>query len=87
MSAVVSRRELPDGYVFQFNAKRVSLVDVAEWVALERKCCPFFDYEMDVQGERGPVSLALKGGPGVKEFIQQEFRDRVPVPIGPTSTR
>src|SRR5260370_39421689 len=43
MSAVVSVRERNDGYALQVDTKLVSVVEVAQWLDLERKCCSFFD--------------------------------------------
>ncbi len=66
-------RELPDGYALQIDSRRVTLVQLAEWIDLERRCCPFFDFEVDLHGEDGTVWLSLKGREGVKQFIQQDF--------------
>ena len=41
MLAVVSVRDRNDGYALQVDTKRVSVVEVAQWVDLERKCCRF----------------------------------------------
>ncbi len=72
-SAVTSTRELKDGYEFHVDPARASLAQVAAWIELERKCCPFFDYRLDVQGGNGSLSVSLTGGEGVKEFIRLDF--------------
>ena len=72
-TARTGTRELPDGYSFQLDPKQVSLAEVAEWVADERKCCPFFAFEISVEGETGALTLSLKGREGVKPFIRMEF--------------
>ena len=74
MSSASAVKELPDGYTFAVAASRVSIVDVARWVELERKCCPFFVFEIGMQGEDGSIWLNLRGAKGVKEFIAQDFR-------------
>jgi hypothetical protein len=56
-TARTGTRELPDGYSFELNPKQVSLPEVAEWVADERKCCPFFTFEISVAGETGSLTL------------------------------
>ena len=71
--AATEVRELRDGYTLHLNASRVSVMKLAEWIELERKCCPFFDFEVDVRGEDGTLWLRLKGREGVKQFIQQDF--------------
>ena len=73
VAAVLAVRDLSDGYALQVNTSRVSVVEVAEWIDLERKCCPFFDFRIDLHGEDGTLWLSLKGREGVKQFIQMEF--------------
>src|SRR5260370_2545101 len=69
-SAVVVVRELSNGYALQVNPTRAPVVEVVEWIALERKCCPFFDFQVDLRGEDGGLWLSLKGREGVKQFIE-----------------
>jgi len=70
MAAVVERRELDNG--FAFRVQSMSEGDLAEWAALERRCCPFF--QIDIQGQdTAPIWLHLTGPEGVKEFISAEF--------------
>jgi hypothetical protein len=74
-AATVERAELSDGWAFRLSAD-ASLPAVAEWIALERRCCPFFRFRLDVDGETGPVWLRLTGPAGVKEFlVAQSSRD------------
>ena len=49
------------------------VVDIAEWIALERKCCPFFRFRLDVKGKDDIVDLSLQGSEGVKKFIEMEI--------------
>ena len=64
--------ELADGYEFQFSSDPETMQLVAEWVAGEHLCCPFFDFEMRVEREGGPFWLRLTGRPGTKQFIQAD---------------
>ena len=72
-SAVTEARELKDGYGLRVNTGQAPLVEVAEWIDLERRCCPFFDFQMDVHGEDGSLWVSLKGRDGVKDFINADF--------------
>lgn len=72
-AATVTVRELPDGYSLRLDPRRMSFSAAAEWIALERKCCPFFDFELDLHSHDGAVWLALKGREGVKQFILSDF--------------
>src|ERR1022692_1844619 len=44
-SARIETKELADGYVFRFRPEGISFAEVADWVATERVCCPFFRSE------------------------------------------
>jgi hypothetical protein len=63
-------RELPDGYAFQFPADPKTVQLVAEWAIGERACCPFFDVDLRMEREGGPVWLTLTGRAGTKDFIK-----------------
>jgi hypothetical protein len=71
--AIEETKELETGYAFRWRSEAVSLVDLAEWVDKERKCCPFFDFEIALARERGPVWLKITGREGVKTFLRMEF--------------
>lgn len=66
-------KELPDGYAFRFPAESQMIQDLGEFIAYERLCCPFFDLELVIEREGGPLWLRLKGREGAKEFIRAEF--------------
>lgn len=72
-SARIDTKELADGYVFRFRPDWVSFAEVADWVATERVCCPFFDLAIEAERENGPLSLRITGREGVKLFIRMEF--------------
>jgi hypothetical protein len=67
-------KELADGYVFRFRPDGISFAEIADWVATERVCCPFFDLAIEAQRENGPLSLRVTGREGVKSFIRGEFQ-------------
>lgn len=70
---VKSVREFPDGYEFQFPADRATFSLVAEWVAGEHLCCPFFDIDIHQEREQGALWMRLSGRPGVKQFIKADL--------------
>jgi hypothetical protein len=65
--------ETAKGYEFQFSPKTVSLPELAEWVVAESKCCPFFDFHIDLEEQGGLLCLRLTGEEGIKAFIRAEF--------------
>ena len=72
--AVLEVRELSNGYALHINIRRMSVVELAQWIDLERKCCPFFNFQLDLHGDDGTLRLSLQGREGVKEFIMVDFR-------------
>jgi hypothetical protein len=66
--------EAAKGYEFQFNSSRVSVAELAAWVEAEAKCCPFFDFHIDLEREGSLVCLRLTGEEGIKPFIRAEFQ-------------
>jgi hypothetical protein len=65
--------ETDKGYEFQYNPSKVSLAELAEWVAAESKCCPFFGFHIDLENEGKLLCLRLTGEEGVKAFLRAEF--------------
>jgi hypothetical protein len=65
-------RELSNGYEFSFRADSKTFAMLAEWIDQERLCCPFFDIDLRVDREDGPLWLRLTGRPGTKEFIRAD---------------
>jgi len=63
-------RELPDGYEFRLPGDPQTVSMVTEWAAGERRCCPFFDIEIRMGREGGPLWLKLTGREGTKQFIK-----------------
>ncbi|MGA8221917.1 MAG: hypothetical protein WB780_09720, partial [Candidatus Acidiferrales bacterium] len=72
-AAKLETKELPDCYAFRLQIGAITLADLAAWISAETKCCPFFDFEITLQHEGGPLWLKLRGSDGVKPFMQREF--------------
>ena len=75
-SATRDRSELPDGYTFKLDSKAVSLPEVAEWISMERLCCPFLTLQISASGDQADWLLKLTGPKGVKPLLQEEFPPR-----------
>ena len=69
ISAVASARELSDGYAFHVDPAKATLMDVAQWLDLWRRCCPFYEFRIDYHAADGDVWLSVTGRPGVKEYL------------------
>lgn len=72
-SKVQEIKEVADGYEFRIGDDANVIVTVAEFVALEKLCCPFVNFAINVEAEVGPVTLRLTGREGVKDFVREEI--------------
>lgn len=68
--------EMEKGYEFQYSPAEVSLAELADWVRAEAKCCPFFDFHIDLENQGALLCLRLTGEEGIKQFIRAEFEVR-----------
>jgi hypothetical protein len=80
-SAVVQKAELENGYDFVMDLGRLPadsageafcVVEVAEWVDLESRCCPFLSFGIELEPKGKTVRLRLTGGNGAKAFLESE---------------
>jgi hypothetical protein len=74
---IAERRQIVEtekGYEFKYSPASVSLAELAEWVAAEGKCCPFFDFHIDLEREGKLLCLRLTGEEGIKPVIRSEFQ-------------
>ena len=69
ISAITASRDLTGGYAFRIDPQAASLVDVAQWLDLWRRCCPFYEFEIDLRAADAQLWLSVKGRPGVKQYI------------------
>lgn len=82
-AAVSAKRELPDGISFSLNPSEVTLLDLADWVSAEKKCCPFLDFRISLARENGPMELALTGRTGVKSLLLELIKQTTSVSAEP----
>ena len=71
--AVEAESQLSDGYTYTVDTKTITLPEVAEWITIERLCCPFLTFQLNVSA-RGDVQLALRGPERAKAILHEEFR-------------
>ena len=74
-------RELENGYEFRLADDPRLMSELAEFIALEKLCCPFLNFVIEVEREVGPVWLRLTGREGVKAFIREEINGLLGVTI------
>jgi hypothetical protein len=67
-----SVRELSNGFEFELPSDPATLQLAVEWASGERACCPFFEINLRLDAEGGPLWLGLSGRTGVKQFIEAD---------------
>jgi hypothetical protein len=72
-SAVTNVEELPDGIAVRFPARPYVFLRLAEWMELERACCPFLDFGLIFENRVPTMRLAVRGPAGVKDFLRAEL--------------
>jgi hypothetical protein len=71
--AVEETTELPDGYAYRFANDPELLASLLEFIAAERRCCPFLAFELAFAPHGGPIWLRMRGSSRVKAFIAETF--------------
>lgn len=71
--AIRGRSEIRDGYTFRLDGQMLSLPAVADWISMERLCCPFLNFQLSASGNQSDWDLKLTGPKGVKALLQAEF--------------
>ena len=65
------RLDLQEGYGFRFSSDAFEAV--ARFVANERKCCPFIDFELQLTREPSVLWLRMSGPEGTRAVLQAEL--------------
>lgn len=73
LSQVTASQELADGYAFRFPNTDTVAQHLLAFIITERQCCSFFQIELSFKPDNGPIWLCLRGGKGVKQFVETEL--------------
>ena len=65
--------ELDDGFACRFASADPWPAKVLDFIAAERRCCPFFTFEMVFEPDDGPLWLRLRGSAEIKSFLRDAF--------------
>ena len=66
--------ELPHGIAVVYPGERDVFLSVAEWITLERRCCPFLSFSLEFEADSPSIRLRLVGGEDVKRFLQSQLK-------------
>ena len=73
LSAVHEVTELEDGYRFVFPNTDDAILKIAGFITEERRCCPFFTFDLHCEGLTPSIYLSLRGPSGTKQFIESQM--------------
>jgi len=62
-----------EGYSLRLAWNDKILLEVAEFISLERRCCPFLNFQIGLGEGDDAITVSLSGRDGVKEFLAGEF--------------
>ena len=66
--------ELPDGLELRLLAEDSSILVASEWITLERRCCTFLNFELEVKPGAGSLCLRITGPAGTRKFLKEQAR-------------
>jgi hypothetical protein len=65
---------MTDGFDLTYDGDPQTFQTVAEWITLERRCCPFLNFTLSwPRGEGTHPTLSLTGPKGTKEFLEAQI--------------
>ena len=73
LSAAHEVTELGDGYRFEFPNTDDAILKIAGFMTEERRCCPFFVFDLHCEGLTPSIYLSLRGPLGTKQFIESQM--------------
>ena len=62
--------EHKDGFTFVFEQSPRLEVKIADWVSKEKRCCPFFSFELSRANTPPSLNLRVSGPNGAKEILR-----------------
>jgi hypothetical protein len=71
-ASIWDRIDVPDGYCYRLDLSAIALSELAEWITMERLCCPFLTFQLDVQSS--DTLLTLRGPEGAKAILREAFQ-------------
>lgn len=67
---VLTRKELANGFAYEFNGSDEILDKLNTFIKTERMCCDFFTFQLTIEQNKALLNIT---GPGrAKEFLNEE---------------
>ena len=68
---MISYEELEKGFLFRFDFEENFLIKLTDYMLAEKKCCPFFQYELRIKAHAEGIELAVSGEGEAKEMVRE----------------
>ena len=68
--------ELDDGFALAFASDKETAARLFGFVIAERRCCPFFRFELVFEPDQGPLRLRLRGPEEAKSLVRLLLAER-----------
>jgi len=65
--------EVPGGITFTFLSEPALCQAAMEFATLERLCCPFLTFRLELAPQAGPLTLTLTGPDGTEDILRDFF--------------
>jgi len=63
-----------DGFTFVFEKSPHLEMQVVNWVSKEKRCCPFFSFEVSSTKTPSRLKLKISGPDGAKEILRPALK-------------
>jgi hypothetical protein len=79
-TAITRVRELTHGFALELSADAELMAAAGEWIALERRCCPFFTFVLELPSGTQCAELRITGPEPAKELLRDALYPRPDIP-------
>jgi hypothetical protein len=69
-SQVTKVEEINNGYILNFEDKDNILLKLTDYLMIEKECCPFFVFDLNIQPNSKGISLKISGQEGAKDMLK-----------------
>jgi hypothetical protein len=72
LSAITATGQHGNGEFWDLAESKITFTETAEWITMERLCCPFLTFQLETKNEPGH-RLTMTGPEETRAFLKAEF--------------
>lgn len=73
---VIRTEEVEEGYVFYFPDEDDFLIKLVDYMLAEKKCCPFFGYQLAIEPNGAGANIKVLASPDAKAMIKTMIEEQ-----------